>query len=505
MLGHRTLNAEDYLAILKRRWWVIGIPTLLMPFVAVAVTYFVTPRYDSTSLILIDQQKVSSDIVKPLDIGDMQSSLGWITAQIKSRSTLEPIITKYNLYANQHLPMEDRVDLLRNKNLQIVPIPSQIDRANGLPGFKVVFTADDPRTAQEVCADITGLYTQNNLLNRQNMTTGTKDFLQTELNEEKRKLDDMDQKLAEFKSKNMGALPTDQSTTANFLNELGPRLDALTQQITSLQQNKSMMEVSLSQLTSATVPAAVTAKAEQANGAELDAAEARLATLQTKYNDGYPEVRDAKQRVADLQAQMAKAAAAPAAAEAAPAVHRDSPEVTRLRTEIRLVDEEIAQKTKDQAQLQAQMHGYEGRLQSSPEVEQQYTELTRDYETESTSYNSLLAKMGQSQMSTELEDRQEGASFTVLDPASLPIDATFPKQSIFALGGLAGGLGLGLLIVALLEYRNTALRTERDIWAFTQLPTLAVIAYSDTVTHAEPTSFLKRVFRRKGPDEQLAG
>ncbi len=505
MLGHRTLNAEDYLGILKRSWWIICIPTLLMPFVAVGVTYFVTPKYDSTSLILIDQQKVSSDIVKPLDIGDTQSSLGWITAQIKSRSTLEPIITKYNLYANQHLPMEDRVDLLRNKNLQIVPIPSQIDRANGLPGFKLTFTADDPRTAQEVCAEISGLYTQNDLQNRQNMTTGTNEFLQTELNEERRKLEDIEQKKADFESKNMGALPTDQSNTANFLNSMGPRLDALTQQITTLQQNKSMMEVSLTQMTSASVPAVVTAKTEQADETELEAAEAKLATLQGEYTDEYPEVKAAKRRVADLQAQMAKAAAAPTTPVAAPSARADSPDVAKLRNEIRLIDEDIAEKTKEQANLQAQMHSYEGRLQSSPVVEEQYTQLTRDYQTELTTYNTLLAKMGQSQMSTELENRQEGASFTVLDPASLPIDPTFPKQSLFALGGLAGGLCLGLLIVALLEYRDTALRTERDVWAFTQLPTLAVIAYSDTVTHAQPASFLKRVFRRKDPQQQLAG
>ena len=96
----------------------------------------------------------------------------------------------------------------------------------------------------------------------------------------------------------------------------------------------------------------------------------------------------------------------------------------------------------------------------------------------------------------------------MLDAASLPLDPTFPKQSVFAFGGLGGGLAFGLLIVAFLEYRDTALRTERDIWAFTQLPTLAVIAYSDNVGVAQGQSksnFLKRIFQRKGSQEQLAG
>jgi hypothetical protein len=94
-----------------------------------------------------------------------------------------------------------------------------------------------------------------------------------------------------------------------------------------------------------------------------------------------------------------------------------------------------------------------------------------------------------------------------LDPANLPDNPTFPKRRIFASGGLAGGLALGLLFVALLEYRDTALRTERDIWAFTQLPTLAVIAWSgDLALSSKPIkpSRLKRLFRRNHPKDPLA-
>jgi hypothetical protein len=64
------------------------------------------------------------------------------------------------------------------------------------------------------------------------------------------------------------------------------------------------------------------------------------------------------------------------------------------------------------------------------------------------------------------------------------------------------------LIIALLEYRDTALRSERDVWAFTQLPTLAVIAYSETVSETQMPAKagpLKRLFARKEPKEVLAG
>jgi capsular polysaccharide biosynthesis protein len=87
--------------------------------------------------------------------------------------------------------------------------------------------------------------------------------------------------------------------------------------------------------------------------------------------------------------------------------------------------------------------------------------------------------MNESSMATALEQRQQGEQFRVMDAANLPDAPTFPNRRVFAGGGLAAGLVLGLLLAALLEYRDTSLRNERDIWAFTKLPTLAFISHID--------------------------
>jgi capsular polysaccharide biosynthesis protein len=121
-------------------------------------------------------------------------------------------------------------------------------------------------------------------------------------------------------------------------------------------------------------------------------------------------------------------------------------------------------------------------------------------------YDGLVKDMQQAKAATALEHRQEGETFRVLDESNLPDGPTFPVRSVFAMGGLASGLVMGLLIVAFLEYKDTALRTERDVWAFTQLPTLAVIAWSGGVADSKPGKLarLKRLFSRKPPKELLA-
>ena len=139
----------------------------------------------------------------------------------------------------------------------------------------------------------------------------------------------------------------------------------------------------------------------------------------------------------------------------------------------------MAAAKQEQARIEQQVRAYESKLQSSPQVDEEYKQITRDHDTALEFYNSLLTKMNESSMATALEQRQQGEQFRVMDPPNLPDAPTFPNRLVFAGGGFAAGLVLGLLIAALLEYRDTSLRNERDIWAFTKLPTLAVISRID--------------------------
>jgi uncharacterized protein involved in exopolysaccharide biosynthesis len=208
-----------------------------------------------------------------------------------------------------------------------------------------------------------------------------------------------------------------------------------------------------------------------------------------------------------LRKKIAAAAAAPPAAVTGSAPTRgDSPAMQDLKARIRSADVAIQAKRAEQAQLEQQIRAYQGRIQSSPQVEEQFKELTRDTQSSQALYDKLRTQMEQSQMTTDLENRQEGETFSVLDAPNLPTEPMFPKVPVFAGGGVAGGLFVGLLIVGLIEYKDTALRSERDVWAFTQLPTLAVIAWSGDIAHSDPASLgpKKGPFSRKPPKDMLA-
>jgi len=503
MLGHRALTVQDYTTILKRRWWIIAIPAILFPIVGYGITFLVQPQYISQTLVLVEQQKVPESYVKAVVTEDLSGRLASMKEQILSRSRLQPIIERFNLFANGKMSMDDRIDLTR-KNIGIAPIQSEIARTNGLPGFFISFKANDARTAQLVCGEIQSLFVSENLSDRAASAAGTTDFLKGQLADAKAKLDEQDARLAKFQQTYMGKLPGAEASNINMLTTLNTQLDAATQGLARMEQDKSYAESILamqiqSQGTQAPEHGGLGPQAQQV---ELQQLLSQEADLTSRYTEDYPDVVTVRRKIKELRQKIAEAPA-PATATATATVASpstpkasDSLGVQQLRAQIRGMEQGIVQKKRDQAAVQAQLHTYQERVAASPAVEEEYKSITRDNQTAQAFYDDLLNKMNQSKMATDLERRQQGEQFRVMDEPNLPESPAFPKRPVFVGGGLGAGLGLGLLIVALLEYLDTAVRTERDIWAFTKLPTLGIIGFN-----GEPEMMkTKRRFGRRSPD-----
>ncbi len=483
MLGNRQLVWSDYVSIAKRRWWIIALPAVLAPILAYVGSIWIPNRYTSRTSVLVEQQKVPDSFVKPVVEEEINQRLATMQEQILSRTRLQPIIERDGLYKNdlKKVPMEDMLERMR-KSISVSPVKADFaDRAGGLPGFYISFTADDPKLAQQICGEITSMFVNENLRVREQHAEGTTEFLKSQVEEAKRTLDDQDSKLAEFKAKYLNQLPGDEQTNVAMLNALNNRLEAVNQGLSQAQQQKTYMEGMVARQTAEWK----SSHAEGSVGAPVDLDKQRsqlqsqLLDLQTRYTDDHPDVIKTKNLLAELDKKIAAANAAaesdPKAATSTISSAAEPRELVQMKLSLKQIDQAIKEKQAQQEQVQKEIRLYQGRISVSPQIEEQYKALTRDHQSAQTFYEDLLKKQRESEMATDLERRQQGEQFRVLDPPSLPERPTFPNRLNITLGGLMVGLCMGGGIAALLEVKDQSLRTEPDVLAALKLPVLVSV------------------------------
>ena len=474
---HQDLRPRDVIAILGRRWLIIFLLTCLGTAAGFGLSHVLPKRFTSQTLVLVQQPNVSADLVKPVVSDNSNQRLAAMQQQILSRSRLEPVIQQFGLYSEDvnRLPMDELVERLRQA-ITITPVlPMAETRAQNLPGFYISVVFGDARLAQQICARITTMFLEENVQSREGQTIQTNEFLGKQLEEAKAKLDEQDGRLAGFQRKYLGSLPDEEQTNLNLLTGLTSQLEASTQALSRAQQDKSFAESVLTQQT-ASWQATQTTQSPESLDQQLAALQVQLSNLQSKYTDDHPDVIKAKNEVAAMQQKIADSDQKKPSATDKPARVASEPlQIQQLRAQIHQYDQVIKERTQQQADIQNQIKLYQGRVQASPGVEQEYKLLTRDHQTALDFYNDLLKKRDQSSMAMNLEESQQGEQFQVLDPANMPDKPSFPKLTNFIGGGFAGGMALGLGLILLLEMSDSSMRSERDVEAALRLPVLATI------------------------------
>ncbi len=496
----RELTASDYMVMFRRHWVLILVLTLVGGPLAYGVSLVVPVRYKSQTLVLVEQPTVPTSYVAPVDNTGISERLASMQQQILSRARLEPIIRQLGLFPKDlnRVPMDDLVGRLQ-KAIEVSAVqPMAETQASSLPGFFVSVTLDNPRTAQQVCTAVTSLFIEENLQLRQEHSEDTTEFLTQQLNDAKTKLDDQDAKLAAFQGRYLGTLPEDEQTNLQILSSLNSELGSVSQALNGTQQSKSFTESMLSE------QLALWHRSQSDHNPEtlaqqLIALQNQLAELQVKYTDDYPDVIKTKNDIAALKARIAKGEATKDTTPVKPpqAGTIEPMEIAQLRAQLRGYDQNLALQSKEQDQIKAAIKMYQGRVQSSPTIEEQYKQLTRGYQTALDSYNELLKKRDSAAMATSLERQQRSEQFRVLDPANLPDQPSFPNRPKFVMAGIAGGLFSGLGLALLLGLRDTSMRTERDVELSLRLPVLCIIPSVD------PLSLKDAKSPRQLPPERL--
>ncbi len=486
----RELTMDDYLAIVRRRMKIVLVPLLIAPVAGFLVSFGFTPKYTATSTVLVEGQKVPSSYVQPVITADFSQRVQTLSQQVLSASRLRPVLESLNLVKSGD---EGKLMEQVRANMQVTPVITSMSAASQgagiakkkpsatdepLPGFNVSYSDSKPDRAQIICNAMTSLILDENLKSRAEVAGDTAKFLDRQVDDAKRALDEQDGKLAAFKKRYFGQLPGDMENNMRMLMSLNSQLDATTQNLNRAEQDKSYTESMLAQQIAAW-KSSQSSTSPQTLEQQLTQLQGQLMQLQARYTDDYPDVIKTKADIAKVQSrldELNKQTASPAdASEKANA--NEPPEIRQFRLQIHQYQSVIDQSAADEKKLQASINLYRSRTEMSPTIEEQYKELTRDYDNAQGFYRDLLAKKSSADLGQNMESQQEGEQMTILANAGLPDSPSFPVRPLFAAAGLAAGLGLGLIMAVWLEFSDKSIRTERDAAAVMDLPLLISVPW----------------------------
>jgi len=514
MIENRQLTKEDYVAMLRRRAKMIVIPALLAPVVGFLVSYAFAPKYTSQSLILVEGQKVPESMVQPVVAENLTARVVTLQQQVLSQSHLQPMIEKL-FPGKTSEQVGDMMDTIR-ANMSVEPVLTGLSEIGGtkrkgagqspVPGFYINFTAPRAREAQQICNALTDLLVTENLKSVQAAAAGTSDVLGKGLEDAKRNLDDLDSKLAAFKKQYVGQLPGDEENNLKILMGLNSQLEANTQTLNRAQQDKSYTESILAQQLAAWKSGQSSTNPETLEK-NLSDLQSQLLTLKARYTDDHPDVIKMKADIEEVKKRMAevnKASANAVDAADQKSSATEPAEIRQMRTQIHQYENLIASGTRDQKRLQQEIGVYQGRVSLSPAIEEQYKQLTRDYDNAQKDYQDLLAKRSSANLTIRMTNQSEGEQMVPLSPANLPEEPSFPNRLSFAGGGLAAGFAVGLGLALLLELADNSIRNEADVEAALELPLLVTVPWVGEVVEKGGKGVYKFWHRNKDSSEHKA-
>lgn len=496
----RALDVEDYIDIVRRhRGWIFG-PFLFCLTAAVVGGYLWPDTYISKGAIKVEPQQLPTSLVQPVMTQDMWDQINSMLQSIESRDTLTSIVNTFGLYPKERSrePMEDVLDQMRH-DIKIDALGPQSSTNHDVPAFTVSFSYPDRRQANKVVADLINRFVDINLTNQSNRTFQTTEFLKNSTEDAKKDLEDVENRLEQYKLANNGRLPEQRQENYQKLQSLETEQGNTSANISRLSQEKLMLQGNLDafkrQLNDlAAIRPQIQAQQEQKSPKRqqaeqnVEAWSDKLRQLQERFKDSYPDVVTAKQELAAAEKKLdaivadEKAAAQKAASGKStvnPTQVKEQAEqqlqIERAQIQINSIDEQIAEAQSDMKKLSANITAVQNRLNSAPESEKQYDDLLRERELKKEHYEELSKNLVKAQQAQDMQNKNFGSHFQILDPASTPDTPAFPNHVLVVVSGGAIGLLLGIVIVGAREMKDTSLKNLKDVRAYTQLAILCSI------------------------------
>jgi len=437
---------REYFGLLTSRAWTIGFITLAVTLGAIVYITFLPDQYRATTTILVDPQQIPDRYVASTVSSDPGERLTTLTQQVLSAARLGEIIDELNLYPEmKKSPREDVIENMRRHiTLQVKQGSSQ-----GLSSFTITYESGSAQMAAKVANQLAGSFIHWNLRNREKLAEDTTKFMASQLEEARQNLQSQEEKVREFKMGHLGQMPDQVPANLQTLSRLQTVLQTNSDALNRLEQEKQM----LMRLPDPTPASPIQQTERQRVAAEVVQVKSQVWDLKKKYTDSHPDVVAAEVRLKQLQDQLKALPPDPPSA-------KDS-STTAVR--IDLIEKEQQRLTRENQQIQAQIAAYQGKVDSVPLREQQLSELTRDYEISKEQYKSLLEKTYSAEMATDLEKRQQGERFTIIDPARAPERPFKPNRLGLMYASLAGAFFFSIALVIVQDNISGAIKAEREL------------------------------------------
>ncbi|HMJ25195.1 MAG TPA: GNVR domain-containing protein [Pyrinomonadaceae bacterium] len=499
----RPRKLGEYLEIVSKRKWLILLPTLAIGMAIAYAVYRLPDVYESVTLIVVKPSTLPNSVVPTVAEETLTRELTSISQVVTSRSSLQPLMEKYDLYHDERLrgePMELLIDQMR-KQIKVEVNTSRNEITNG---FNITYRGPAPKTTQAVAAELASKYIDEQTKGTVNSGASAKQFIEEQVRMAKEELDAIDTQRLTYLQQNMNNLPSQSQALVGRLTGLHEEQKAL---IAEQGRQRDLGAAYRSQLADITksYEQEIVLSAENTTDPKTTLAWAELVRRRSEYEgelqmfltqlkEKNPDVVAKRKQIEDIKAQQNEMIAdwkTRIEERRQKLTQLSDPRILSLKTQITMVDSDSERTQKLLSETQAQIADLTGRINAIPTAEVGLEAIDRDYQTKKLNYDNLLGQQQKIVVGADAAKDFQGGGIQVVDPANLPAMPVAPKRFVLTAAGFGIGLALGLLLAVAFEARKLfTIQTTEDAKHYTGLPVLASIP--ELLTPAEARSIPRR-------------
>jgi succinoglycan biosynthesis transport protein ExoP len=430
-------------------------------------------QYTSSAMILVEPQSVDEDLVNSgVRESDLNERLGLMTAEILSRSRLSKIIDEVGLYKkeSEDLQRSEIIDLMRSY-VSVEPVLSELETENApryqevsFNTFRIIFRNESATVARDVAQLIAKNFINANIDARTKITAKSLDFMEDEIDTLSVQIEKVGKAVAEVKEANPGRLPEDMVANQRMLEfALGDLRDAqrsfdAAKTDASFWKNQAVLTGDFGAAGDATSPA------RRLRALELE----RGNFLARGFTGKHPDVVRVESEMALIQGQLSKADNV----EGGPpqSLPQQNAMAEQRRAELSTVSA-----SEDIERLREVISEYETRIAGTPAVSERLDGLSRQYDHLYRSYQDFSSRLLQAGVQAQLERRQLGEQFRILESAYAAPEPSSPNRILILILGTVLGLAISFGIGFAAEMVDTSMHTPNEVQAALGIPVLVSV------------------------------